>query len=457
MPAKKKQSKRTPKARQRSSRGPKPRINKSRARRALAPARVKMAPQSVAVTVGGTKPIFAGGNNRITVTHRELLTDISSDSTDWKMLDSYDLNPGDADTFPWLSTIAWSWESYKFNTLRFVYEPRCATTQAGAVQVFTDFDNLDSVPVDQKSASSFANFSESPPYVRNTHTVPVQQLWQSKPVKFITPSGGIPSGADPTNYNCGTFYIFSVGTGAAALGSLWVEYTVELITPNVGGGGSLAGSRTSTITLPGNFVQYTGGSGGSHTITSMPDWLGNLHLADYYRDLASAITVDTATGALTLPGPALYQLDLSAVSAAGGSYFSWTSIPSVSTILGTISTGLTMVDEIVPISYARAGGALQLALLAFGATFAVLGRTGTLRLMSGAVPWTWYSAGAYSAATTDLNKAVTFLMKINPATPLESQIPKAYRRLRNVEDGPPLKIEYVETSDRTEAKSSSRK
>lgn len=55
----------------------------------------------------------------------------------------YSVNVSNADLFPWLSQLAWSYERYSIISLNVEFIPSCPTTTAGLVYLAFDYDPAD--------------------------------------------------------------------------------------------------------------------------------------------------------------------------------------------------------------------------------------------------------------------------------------------------------------------------
>jgi hypothetical protein len=124
----------------------------------------------------------------IRVSHTEAV-DLINGTTSF-LLRTYEVNPGNPDVFPWLSTKAAGYEQYKFESLTFHYETRTSTDRAGAVTGAFDYDVYDAQPTSATNMLSYRGAAEgvawSPllswsadakravaklRYIRNVHTV----------------------------------------------------------------------------------------------------------------------------------------------------------------------------------------------------------------------------------------------------------------------------------------------
>lgn len=323
-------------------------------------------------------PTFGGGVNRITVSHRELIGRIVG-SEDWQMATRLSLNPGNSATFPWLAGMAWSWESYNWKSVRFSFEPRCGSTQVGAIQMFADYDIADVPPATESAASSYEGFMEAAPWVRSASSLNVTAMRQGKGMKYVEPPTGIPDSADPTNYSAGSFFLYTVGTGnAVSLGSLWVEYTVDLMVPTAGTGVALSlGQTASAFMLSEGTVACPAFPGpASYVCTNFADLLPAIVQSDFERPPGKfpRITYDPATGSFGLPGPGLYQLNLGQAFTTAA-HVAFSARPALADLVDIASTGLSYLGDFIdPSVYQEANTYIMAGL------FAVTGATGILRL-----------------------------------------------------------------------------
>ena len=82
------------------------------------------------------------------VTHREYIEDVTFGGSGLYLnVIAEPINPGNRLLFPWLASIASRFETYRFNSLKFIYEPQCGTDTDGTVMIAVDFDAIDPPPV----------------------------------------------------------------------------------------------------------------------------------------------------------------------------------------------------------------------------------------------------------------------------------------------------------------------
>lgn len=145
---------------------------------------------------------------------------------------SYVINPANAATFPWLSTIAQGFEEYEVNGLIFEYRSTSSNfngnNQAlGTVISATDYDALDA-PYTSKLTMENAAYSSSCKASDNMHHG-VECDRAEKPTRILyTAAGTLPDNADARMYHVGNFQLATFGCSAADvnLGELWVAYDI---------------------------------------------------------------------------------------------------------------------------------------------------------------------------------------------------------------------------------------
>lgn len=191
--------------------------------------RVTKAPVAESRSLLTPRPLVHQRHDSIRVRHREFLWDIIG-STEFAW-DNFAVNPGVAETFPWLSQIANRYESYRFHSLRFVYEPATSTATSGTVMLACDYDASDVGPETKTVMMSYKNAVRSAPWAECRNESDPSDLRKS--VTYYVRSGAVAS-TDIKTYDVANFYIATSGQAAStAIGELYVEYDVELLTPQM--------------------------------------------------------------------------------------------------------------------------------------------------------------------------------------------------------------------------------
>lgn len=181
-----------------------------------------------------SKTAFGG---EIRVSHRELVRDINGTVNFFNLASlgsGFDttINPGNADLFPFLSTLAQQYQKYYIHSLKFSYQPACSASTDGTVVLAVDYE-----PDDPPSGSKTAMMAKP----RAQRTAPWQErsmsanasLLMNNAAKYVAASGAArPDGT--SQYDAGNFEIATSGMAATtAIGELVVEYSISLLSPTI--------------------------------------------------------------------------------------------------------------------------------------------------------------------------------------------------------------------------------
>lgn len=185
-------------------------------------------------------------NGDCAIRHREFVSDING-SVGFAVT-AIALNPGLNGSFPWLSRIAANFESYRFRKLCISFSTESATTATGTVILAVDYDPADSAPTSKTQVLSYRGTVRSSPWSPSCHDSLPEDLNKRK--SYYTRAGTV--NADLALYDVGNLYVCTQGmAGATLVGEIWIDYEVELMTPNT----LSAGSGNA---IWGKFVMPTG-------------------------------------------------------------------------------------------------------------------------------------------------------------------------------------------------------
>ncbi len=215
------------KKRKQSSQGANPRPLKKAKNRGDGPQR-GVAAAYASQQVGKAAILQADGNS-CRVRHREFIGNVTG-SVNFTVASTFPVNPGMATTFPWLSTIAQNWESYRFNRLELCYRTRTGSNVPGSVLMALDPDASDAAPTTEQIMSSYQDMREDAPWKDIDLPLRVQALRDLGPRKFVR-TAALVGNADIKLYDSGNLVIATVDGTAVSWGKLWIEYDVEFYTP----------------------------------------------------------------------------------------------------------------------------------------------------------------------------------------------------------------------------------
>jgi hypothetical protein len=226
----------------------------------------------------GKAPMIKATRDSCNIVHRELLSNVSATAdSNFDLFASFALNPGLSATFPWLASQAQNWETYRFKKLRFCYYTRTGSTTVGSVVFVPDYDAADPAPANEQIASTFQDVREDAPWKDITIPLRTAEMHQPGMRKYIR-TGALAANLDIKTYDSGNLFIFTVdSTAANPWGKLWVEYDVDLFTPQ---------SLSSTpVGISGGTLSGGGAQSGANPIGTTPTLSG----------LSSFLTVSSGT------------------------------------------------------------------------------------------------------------------------------------------------------------------
>jgi hypothetical protein len=186
------------------------------------------------------------------ITHREYVTDIKAGSgtpTNFDIV-KFPLNPGSAETFPWLSGIASNYEEYEILGMVFTFVSTSGNsigstnTALGTVILATEYDPTKPDFVNKQAMENYMFATSNKPSEHQIHAIECKK--NLTPVKMLYVRTGANTGTDLRWTDFGNFYIATVGNplAGANLGELWVTYKVRLSKPRlpvtVGAGGQIS-------------------------------------------------------------------------------------------------------------------------------------------------------------------------------------------------------------------------
>lgn len=231
--------------------------------------------------------------NGVTINHREYLMDvITSSTTQAFKIQTFNINPGLAETFPFLSQIANNFTEYILEGAIFAFNStsgdalNSTNTALGVVVMSSqynvydaDFTSKSEMELHQYTTSAKPSSSFLHPIECAPHQTPVHEFY----TRNSTPSSG-----DLRLSDIGKFSIATVGMQGTAvnIGELWVTYQVTLLKPRL-------------FTNLGRFAIYCGFYNGTGTNTDSANPLGNA--ADITPSSLNTEGFSWATDTLTLP------------------------------------------------------------------------------------------------------------------------------------------------------------
>lgn len=245
------------------------------------------APAANGTYVKHNKARLRSNKSGMSIRHREYIQDITfGDAGTFNNIVASPINPGNREMFPWLSGIATRFETYRFNSLRFIYEPQCGTDNEGTAMIAVDFDAVDPPPVDKLQFMTYDGAVRSPPWFASVYACAPYNLHKYKEY-YITNSLSTPTSTDEKTYYVGNLYVATQSQSAPfTAGELYVEYECVLSTPQLNSLQQVDGYITSAVRAPA----------GTYTLTYAE---GDL---DVMVDYATPNSINNATYLIPAPG-----------------------------------------------------------------------------------------------------------------------------------------------------------
>jgi len=192
--------------------------------------RASLAPVNISVPYQHKDPKFLPpkkGGNRIG--HCEYVGDFTGGAS--FSVSGAPINPGISELFPWLSYIAMIYESYMFHNLRFVLVSLRPTSESGQSYLAIDYDAADAAPSSKFEMLNYKDASAAGVWTVNTMKASGRDEEALGRRRYVR-NGSLSSNLDIKTYDVGNLFIaFSGLASSVSAGSLFVEYDIELFTP----------------------------------------------------------------------------------------------------------------------------------------------------------------------------------------------------------------------------------
>ncbi len=189
-------------------------------------------------------PKFSTTRSTNVVCHREYIRDWTGVSPFTNQ--GFYLNPGDANTFPWLASIAQNYQQYKFHGIVFEFKSLITdyvtSGSPGVVVMATNYNAADPLYYTKQEMENSEFAVAVKPTVNLMHGIECAVDQTSVPIKYIR-TGAVPDGQDRRLYDLGLFQFANQGSPNQLIGEIWVSYCVEFfkpILPNTVGGNILS-------------------------------------------------------------------------------------------------------------------------------------------------------------------------------------------------------------------------
>jgi len=184
--------------------------------------------------VGGNVPNVQNTPGGFIVRHREYITDIYAASIFTNTV--FSINPGLSGVFPWLATVASSFEEYSFRGLIFEYKSMSAdnvlsttttSTALGTVIMATQYNSLSNNFIDKRTMENYEFANSSKPSLAFVHPIECKANLDANTHLYVRT--GATFLGDQRLYDIGDFQIAVQGMAftGGVIGELWATYEIE--------------------------------------------------------------------------------------------------------------------------------------------------------------------------------------------------------------------------------------
>jgi len=195
-----------------------------------------------------SRPPNLNGKSTFKIVHREVVDTLITGSIAWDNQISTLINPGNPELFPWLSSIASSFEYYRFNRLVFRYVPLCSSSTVGSIQMAPDYNASNVSPQTELIFGAYHDYVDGNAWMENTCVIDTRALNQFVDWHFVSSNQDGINNSNPI-FAAAQFFLYTVNfSGTVSAGKLFVEYEVELKTPSLPPSGTTIGGQTISTT-----------------------------------------------------------------------------------------------------------------------------------------------------------------------------------------------------------------
>jgi hypothetical protein len=226
---------------------------------------------SNSLVASGSVPMMHKDQQSVIIRHKEYLGAVTS-STTFNAQYNFVINPGNGQTFPWLSKIASSFQEYRIRGMVFHYVPSSgdavsSTNPAlGTVMFHTSYRSTDNPPTSKIEMLNEYWATENVPSQPFAHPIECDPKENPFNVQYVR-SVSLPTTENQLMYDLGVTTVATQGmqTSGNPVGDIWISYEVELKKPLIY---SSVTSRISYFKLIADAATTSDLFAGTQTISS---------------------------------------------------------------------------------------------------------------------------------------------------------------------------------------------
>jgi len=184
-------------------------------------------------------PMMHNEAQSVVIRHREYLGEIRG-NTSFSIEQSYQINPGNSKTFPWLAGVAVRFQEYRIKGMVYHYIPSSGSAVSGTnaalgtVMLSTSYRSTDSPPASKVEMLNEYCSNEAVPSEAFCHPIECDPKENPFNIQYVR-SGDVPAEDSRLLYDLGVTHVATSGQqdNGKVLGDLWVTYDIELKKPIV--------------------------------------------------------------------------------------------------------------------------------------------------------------------------------------------------------------------------------
>ena len=186
-------------------------------------------PAAIGTVTRSNEPRITRTKHSCRVQHRELVVPSLAGATTFTFQAALKINPGLAETFPWLAAIAGQWEQYVCHKLRAQFLSTVSTGTAGEVLITPSYDPSDPIPATEQAACAAVGSIATNSWKSITMDCDKSAMMALGPRRFVRQCA---QAGDIKTFDVANIYLYTNDcANTSKLGKVWLEYDFEFFVP----------------------------------------------------------------------------------------------------------------------------------------------------------------------------------------------------------------------------------
>jgi hypothetical protein len=229
------------------------------------------------------------------------------------------LNPGLAQTFPWLAPIAQQYQEYRFRVLEFIWVSSASTTSIGDLILSPNYNSMQSIPTNEAQAMNMSEATEGSLWSQLGTSLNSKDMSRSSNDSGRKYIRSFAIAGDLKTYDAGALTVAFAGAANSTTlyGRLFVRYCVDLYARSTLTSYNLRAVTTTVLTVQGD----KGLSGTYSAIqydTVVTDGMNLAALNGFGQFPSGSTNITLPVGAFKVTVSAYYQIALGGTAPSSG-------------------------------------------------------------------------------------------------------------------------------------------